>query len=138
MLAWPTTTRWRLWVPPDLPGGRRVYPSSLLTAYRGKPLAAASSSSRPFLKVLIGTGASEARSLVGDLWWVQWPRGFVVSLSIRRCRHLFLLYFLFLFFGRDYAASPQHLSLDVSFGCFVCFVYKVEIGRASCRERVSR
>ena len=70
----------------------------LPSPYRGKPLAAASSSSRSFLEVLIGTGASEARSLVGDLRWVQRPRGFFVSLSIRRCRRLFLLYFLFLFF----------------------------------------
>ena len=44
-------------MPPDLAVGRRGYPSSLLTAYRGKPLAAVSSSSRSFLEVLIDTGA---------------------------------------------------------------------------------
>ena len=99
-----TPTYWRLWVPPDLPEGRRGYPSYLLTAYRGKPLAAASSSSRPFLEVLIGTGASEARSLVGDLRWVQRPRGFfffvdaVVGIS-------FSCIFSFFSFGRDCAAS---------------------------------
>ena len=54
------------------------YPSSFLAVYREKPLAAASSSSRPFLEVLIDTGASEARSLVGDLQWVHRPRGFFV------------------------------------------------------------
>ena len=46
--------------------------SSRLVVYRGKPLAAASSSSRSFLEVLIGTGASEPWSLVGDLRWAQW------------------------------------------------------------------
>ena len=54
------------------------YPSSRLVVYRGKPLAAMSSSSCPFLEVLIGTGASESRSLVGDLQWTQRSRGFVV------------------------------------------------------------
>ena len=47
-------------------------------AYRGKPLAAVSSSSRPFLEVLIGTGASEYRSLVEDPWWVQRSRSFFI------------------------------------------------------------
>ena len=40
--------------------------SSRLVVYRGKPLAAASSSSRSFLEVLIGAGASESWSLVED------------------------------------------------------------------------
>ena len=70
--ACPTPTRRRRGVPPDLPGGRRGAPSSRLVVYRGKPLAAASSSSRSFLEVLIGTGASEPWSLVGDLRWAQW------------------------------------------------------------------
>ena len=74
------------------------YPSSPLVVYRGKPLAAAPSSSRPFLEVLIGTGASEARSLVDELPWMQWPRGFFIFLLTRCCQHLFLLYFLFLSF----------------------------------------
>jgi hypothetical protein len=42
--------------------GVRCYPSFLLAAYGGKPLAAASSSSRPLLEVLFGTIASESRS----------------------------------------------------------------------------
>lgn len=71
--------------------GLRGYPSSRLIAYRRKPLSAASSSSRSFLEVLIGTGASESWSLVGD-------REASPFLSIHRCRHLFLLCFLLLFF----------------------------------------
>ena len=109
----------------DAGGCRRTFlegvggdPSSRLVMYRGKPLAAASSSSRSFLEVLIGTGASEARSLVGDLRWVQRPRGFFV-LSICRCWHLFLLYFLFFSFGRDCAASSPS-PIHVWFGWLLC------------------
>ena len=95
--AWPTPARWRLWVPPDLPGGRRGYPSSRLVVYRGKPLAAASSSSRSFLEVLIGAGASESWSLVEDPGGRS-DREASSFLLIRRCRHLFLLLFLCRFF----------------------------------------
>ena len=95
--AWPTQTRRYLRVPPDLPGGRRGYPSSLLAVYRGKPLAAASSLSRSFLEVLIGVGASESWSLVEDPGGRS-DREASSFLLIRRCRHLFLLLFLCCFF----------------------------------------
>ena len=64
--AWPTPAWWRLWVPPDLPGGRRGLPFLSPRRVQGKPLAAVSSSSRSFLEVLIGAGASESWSLVED------------------------------------------------------------------------
>ena len=54
------------------------YPACLLATYQGKPLAAASSSSCPFWELLIGTGASESRSLVEDPRWAQRSRGFFV------------------------------------------------------------
>ena len=92
-------------MPPDLPGGRRGYPSSLLAVYRGKPLAAASSSSRPFLEVLIGTGASESRSLVGDLRWTQRSRGFVVFVDPPLSAFVSFLFSLSFLFGRVCAAS---------------------------------
>ena len=104
LLAWPTPTRWRLRVAPDLPGGRRGYPSSLLAAYWKKPFAAVSSSSRPFLEVLIGTSASESRSLVGDLQWTQRSRGFVVFVDPPLSTFVSLL-FLFLSFGRACVVS---------------------------------
>ena len=84
-------------MPPDLPGGRRGYPSSLLAVYQGKPLAAASSSSRSFLEVLIGAGASESWSLV-DKTGGPSDREASSFLLIRRCRHLFVLLFLCRFF----------------------------------------
>ena len=73
------------------------YPSSRLVVYRGKPLAAASSSSRSFLEVLIGAGASESWSLVEDPGGRS-DREASSFLLIRRCRHLFLLLFLCRFF----------------------------------------
>ena len=73
------------------------YPSSCLVVYRGKPLAAASSSSQPFLEVLIGAGASESWSLV-DKTGGPSDREASSFLLIRRCRHLFLLLFLCCFF----------------------------------------
>ena len=73
------------------------YLSSRLVVYRGKPLAAASSSSRSFLEVLIGAGASESWSLVEDPGGRSVREASSFSL-IRRCRHLFLLLFLCRFF----------------------------------------
>ena len=73
------------------------YPSSRLVVYRGKPLAAASSSSRSFLEVLIGAGASESWSLVDEPGGPS-DREASSFLLIRRCRHLFLLLFLCCFF----------------------------------------
>ena len=73
------------------------YPSFCLVVYRGKPLAAASSSSRSFLEVLIGAGASESWSLV-DKTGGPSDREASSFLLIRRCRHLFLLLFLCCFF----------------------------------------
>ena len=80
------------------------YPSSRLVVYRGKPLAAASSSSRPFLEVLFGTGASESRSLVGDLRWVQRPRGFLFLCRSAVVGVCFSCIFSFISFRRGCAA----------------------------------
>ena len=79
------------------------YPSFRLVVYRGKPLAAASSSSRSFLEVLIGAGASESWSLVEDPGGRS-DREASSFLLVRRCRHLFLLLFLCRFF---WASNPS-------------------------------
>ena len=106
-------------MPPDLLGGRRGYPSYLLAVYRGKPLAAASSSSRSFLEVLIGAGASESWSLVEDPGGRSVREASSFSL-IRRCRHFLPFVFSLSFLlGVPVLLPPQHLSLDVSVGCFV-------------------
>ena len=73
------------------------YSSYCLVVYRGKPLATASSSSRSFLEVLIGAGASESWSLVDETGGPS-DREASSFLLIRRCRHLFLLLFLCCFF----------------------------------------
>ena len=91
--AWLTPARWRLTFREGVGG----YPSSRLVVYRGKPLAAVSSSSRSFLKVLIGAGASESWSLVDEPGGPS-DREASSFLLIRRCRHLFLLFFLCCFF----------------------------------------
>ena len=107
--AWLTPTRWRLRVPPDLPGGRRGYPYFLLVAYRGKPLAAASSSSRPFLEVLFGTGGSESRSLVGDLRWAQRLRGFSAFVDPPLSASVSFIFSLSFLLGVTVLLPPQHL-----------------------------
>ena len=94
------------------------YPSSRLVVYRGKPLAAASSSSRSFLEVLIGAGASESWSLVEDPGG-RCDREASSFLLIRRCRHLFLLLFSVVSFGRDCAASAP-APIHVWLGCLLC------------------
>ena len=94
------------------------YPASRLVVYRGKPLAAASSSSRSFLEVLIGAGASESWSLVEDPGGRS-DREASSFLLIRRCRHLFLCSFSVFSFGRDCAASAP-ASIPVWFGWLLC------------------
>ena len=81
--------------------------------YRGKPLAAASSSSRPFLEVLIGTGASESRSLGDDLRLKQRSRGSVVFVDPSLSAFLFFLFSLSFFLGVVVLLSAEHLSLVV-------------------------
>ena len=95
------------------------YPSFRLVVYPGKPLAAASSSSRSFLEVLIGAGASESWSLVEDPGGRS-DREASSFLLIRRCRHLFLLLFLCRFFWRDYAASAPG-PISVWFGWLLLY-----------------
>ena len=104
--------------------------------YRGRPLAAASSSSRPFLEVLLGTGTSESRSLVGDLRWTQRSRGFVVFVDPPLSAFVSFLFSLSFLLGVFVLLPPQPLSSVVSVGCFVIqsggkpfFVKKKAVGR---------
>ena len=109
----------------DASGCRRTFlegvggdPSSHLVVYLGKPLAAASSSSRSFLEVLIGTGASEPWSLVGDLRWTQWSLSFFVSVDPPLSAFFSLDVSLSFLLGVTVLLPPQHLFLNVSVGCF--------------------
>ena len=86
----------------------------LLAAYRGKPLAATSSSSRPFLEVLIGTGVSESRSLVGDLRWAQRSRGFSAFVDPSFPAFLSFIFSLSFLLGVSVLLPPQHRPLIVS------------------------
>ena len=75
----------------------------------------------------------------GRSWWALRSRGFFVLL-IRRFRHLFLLLFSFVSFGRDYATSAP-APIHVWFGWLLCiqsggkpFFDKVDVTRCiACR-----
>ena len=101
--------------------GVRGYPSSRHDVYRGKPLAAATSSSRTFLEVLIGAAASESWSLVEDPGG-RCDREASSFLLIRHCRHLFsFVLSLSFFLGVTVLLPPQHIFM---YGLVGCFVYK--------------
>ena len=117
--AEPTPTRWCLRVPLDLPGGRRGLPFLSPPRVPGKPLAAASSSSHPFLDVLIGTGASGYRSLVEVPRWAWRSRNFFVFVDPPLSTFVSFV-FLFVSSGRACVASaPSPIVGCIGDGCFV-------------------
>ena len=76
--AWPTSARWRLRVPPDLPGGRRGLPFLSPRRVPGETLG----SSVVIVAILLG-GVDWCRRFgvlepCGRSWWAQRSRGFFV------------------------------------------------------------
>ena len=103
--TWPTPARWRLGVPPDLPGGRRGLP--FLSPHRvpGETLG----SSVVIVAILLG-GVDRCRRFgflepSGRSRRVQRSRGFFVFVDPPLSAFVFFCSFSIVFFGRDYAAS---------------------------------
>ena len=117
--AWPTPARWRLWVPPDLPGGRRGLPFLSPRRVPGETLG----SSVVIVAILLG-GVDRCRRFgvlepSGRSRWAQRSRGFFVFVDPPLSAFVsFALSLLFLL-GVTVLLPPQHLSLYDPVGCFV-------------------
>ena len=121
MSAWPTPARWRLWVPPDLPGGRRGLPFLSPRRVPGETLG----SSVVIVAILLG-GVDRCRRFgvlesSGRSRWAQRSRGFFVFVDPTLSAFVsFALSLLFLL-GVTVLLPAKHLSL---YGLVGCFVYK--------------
>ena len=117
--AWPTPARWRLWVPPDLPGGRRGLPFLSPRRVPGETLG----SSVVIVAILLG-GVDRCRRFgvlepSGRSRWAQRSRGFFVFVDPPLSAFVSFALSLSFLLGVTVLLPPQHLSLYGSVGCFV-------------------
>ena len=121
MSVWPPPARWRLWVPPDLPGGRRGLPFLSPRRVPGETLG----NSVVIVAILLGGvdrcrrfGVLEPR---GRFRWAQRSRGFFIFIDPPLSAFVSFALSLSFLLGVTMLLPPQHLSL---YGLVGCFVYK--------------